>query len=210
MSIFGQMLDGAQVEETVESFLKRWLPTYLAQIAEDRGLARNAIAPPVSWQNTPEFTLTESTQLPAILVITAGISGQPVRHGDGSYSATWIVGIGVVVTAGGPDPARATSRLAKRYGAAIRTLMLQHASLESSNVEGVTWEDENYDDIPTDQRRSLASARLVFSIEFRDVLNALDGPLLPANPPADSTAPYADWSTIPDIGHVYVTAKRSK
>jgi hypothetical protein len=208
-SIFGQVIDGAQVDEAVESFLRRWLPVYLAQMAEDRGLPRDAFPAPKTWATSTEFTIEKVTQLPAILILNAGLSEPPIREGDGSYRAKWMIGIAVVVTAGGDDPLRSVNRLAKRYGAAIRLLLIHHPSLEDPNVEGTTWEDENYDDIPADQDRSMASARLVFEVEYRAVANSYDGPVLPSDPPPDPTTPYPDWPTIDDLDHVHIDVTRS-
>lgn len=204
MSVFGTIIDGSQVEDAVQTFIKRWLPTYLSELADQRGLPRDTWlftdsngdwAAIRSWTNTPQFTLDENTQLPAALVITTGLAGRPVKEGDGSYRATWITGIAVVVSAKDQD---STQRLAKRFGAAIRWLFVQHPSLEDPNVEGTSWEDENYDDVSSEQERTLASVRMVFSIEYHHVVNALDGPVLPADPPADPTVPYTDWTTVGD------------
>lgn len=212
MSIYGQIIDGSQVEDIVTNFLKRWLPQYVAQVADDRGLERDAIPAPKTWANTTEFNLDETTQLPAILIITNGLAERPQRFGDGSFNAKYVIGIAVVVSAGGDDPARATSRLAKRYAAALHTLMLQQSALESDLVAGVSWDDESYDDVPSEQGRSLASVRAVFTIEIRNVLNANDGPILPDDPP-DPTDPPGTWQTVrdPDSEPPYtpVTVERS-
>lgn len=211
--VYGKIIDGSQVEDIIESFLQRWLPMYLAEVAADRGEARDAFQAPKSWARSTDFNLDESTQLPAILIISTGMSEAPMRQGDGSFNAKWIIGIGVIVSAGGDNPAEATAKLAKRYGAAIRWLIMQQQGMESNIVAGVTWDDENYDDVPSDQRRSLASARLVFTVEIMDVMNVHDGPVLPNDPPLDPTTPIEDWPTVrdPDSDPPYdpITLKRS-
>lgn len=204
-NVFGSVLDGAQVEETVQKFLARWLPTYLSQLAADRGLPRDAWLRenwPPTWTNSTTFDLDETTRLPAILILSTGLADRPEMEGDGNYRAKWTVGIAAVVSANDQE---ATNRLAKRYGAAIRWLMIQHQSLEDPNVEGLSWEDEAYDDIPSGQRRTLASARLVFVIEYRHVVNRLDGPVLPDEPPEDPTVPIDDWGLLEDLDHVHIT-----
>lgn len=210
MSIFGPIIDGATVEESVMTFLQRWLPTYLAEVARQNGLDPDVwLQPgnwPPSWSNKTRFDLTEETRLPAILVISAGLAGRPIKEGDGNYRATWMIGIAAIVSAKDQD---STNKLAKRYGAAIRWLMMQHPSMEDPNVEGVDWEDEIYDDIPPQQERTLSGVRLVFSVEYTHVMSALDGPVLPADPPPDPTVPYEDWPIIPDIDHVQIEVKET-
>lgn len=213
MSVFGAITDGSDVEFIVEKFLRRWLPTYLAEMAGQRGLPRDSFPPPQSWTHSTEFNLDETTQLPAILIICSGLAGDPTRHGDGSYSVSWVIGVGVIVSAGGDDPHNATNKLAKRYGAAIRWAMTQNPALEDSRIAGLSWDDEGYDDVPSGQARSLASARLVFTIQVDDVMNDMDGPVLPDDPPPDPTIPYADWPLVrdPDSDPPYipVTVTRS-
>jgi hypothetical protein len=215
--VFGTIIDGSEVENIVQTFLRRWLPTYLAEVAQDRGLPRNALQAPRTWTNSTEFQLDETTQLPAILIISSGLAEAPSRQGDGSFNAKWVVGVAVVVSAGGEQPQEATSRLAKQYGAAIRWLITQHPAMENPKVAGVTWDDENYDDVPSEQARSLASVRLVFTVEISDVMNALDGPILPDEPPApppgEAIPETPDWDTMrdPDSDPPYnpITLQRS-
>lgn len=211
--VIGPIIDAGQVEDDVKAHLELWLPTYLAQLAEDRGLPRNTFlrddgSAVANWQHTTDFDVTETTQLPAVLIINTGVNGTPQREGDGSYRVTWLIGIGVLVSAGGDNPALNSSRLAKRWGAAIRCAMVQYC-LDNPSVEGIGWEDEGYDDVPTELQRSLASARLVFSVEYRDVVNTNLGPGQPDPHPDPVTEPYEDWPTVQDADHVHVNVTRS-
>lgn len=204
MSIFGELIDGAIVEEDIKSHLQLWLPTYLTQLAEDRGLARGAIALPKSWVNTTEFdTEWSAHNTPAILIISSGLAGPPIREGDGSFRGTFMVGIGVVASAGGKDSRKNSNILARRYGGAIAWAMMQNPAL-SDQVEGVTWEDLGYDDITPEDHSGLASANLVFSVEYANILNANLGPGTPTPLPDPVDDPYPDWGVLPDIEHVHV------
>lgn len=203
--VFGQMIDGAIVEDDVKNHLQNWLPTYLTQLAEDRGLDRGAIALPKNWYNTTDFDTDFSARnTPAVLIISSGISGAPIREGDGSFRCTFLIGIGVVVSAGGDNSQLNSNRLARRYGVAIATAMLQNSALNSEQVDGVTWEDLSYDDVPSDDQSGLASVRLVFSIEYRNVLNSNLGPGTPDPIPDPIDNPYPDWGTIPDAAHTFI------
>jgi hypothetical protein len=73
MTIFGQVIDGSQVEDIVENFLQRWLPVYLAELAEQRALPRDTwlkTGPqgnwPPSWSRKSQFDYTEETRLPSV------------------------------------------------------------------------------------------------------------------------------------------------
>jgi hypothetical protein len=213
MTIFGQVIDGSQVEDIVENFLQRWLPVYLAELAEQRALPRDTwlkTGPqgnwPPSWSRKSQFDYTEETRLPSILILSAGLSGPPWKEGDGTYHATWMIGVAALVSAKDQET---TDALAKRYGAAVRWLFIQHPSLEDANVEGTTWEDEAYDDIGVVQNRTLASVRLVFSVQLKNVASSLDGPVLPDDPPPDPTTPYEDWPILEDIDHVHIDVKET-
>lgn len=207
--VFGSIIDGSMVEDDIQAHLENWLPTYLAQLAQDRGQPRGAWlredgSAVGSWTRTTEFEISDSTALPAVLLINSGLSGEPIREGDGSFRATWVVGIGGVVSAGGNNPALNTSRLAKRFAACIRWAMMQNSSLGSAQVEGLSWLDEGYDDVTPSETRTLASFRLVFAIEYSNVLNSNLGPGTPDPLPDPVTTPYPDWGQIPDADHIHV------
>jgi hypothetical protein len=201
MTIFGPIIDAADVEEKLTSHLKMWLPTYLAEVAEQNGLERGAFATPRSWTNSPSFELDERLmgQFPAILVVVPGLTETPKKEGDGSYRCTWGAGVAVVVQAKNADGA---SKLAKRYGAAIHTLLIQKKGFDP-NVMGLTWEGEAYDDVPSSEGRNMASARVVLGIEYRHVSTEAAGPAIADPPHADPTDPYPPWPTV-DPDKVYL------
>jgi hypothetical protein len=211
-TIFGPRVDAAYVEEEIKQHLKNWLPTYLANMATDLGKARNTFirddgTAVGSWAHSTQFHVTDATALPAVLIINAGFAEPPKMEGDGSYRATWTIGIGGLVSAGGDNPAENSSRLAKRWGSIIAQIMLQ-ADQESEYLEGVEWLDEGYDDVPPQEQRSLGSFRLVFAVEYRNVLNANVGPASPDPLPDPVNNGYPDWGQLPDTDHVHVEVQK--
>jgi hypothetical protein len=230
MSWHGQfeedVVDAGLVEDEVKDHLEKWLPTYVADMADKRGLPRDTWIrknpnPPHeaiildngrlsvvgTWTFSTEFIVEDTTALPAILIMNAGLSEPPIMEGDGSYRAKWIIGIGGLVSAGGDNPPMNSSRLAKRFGSVIARIMLQ-ANWDSTNLEGISWEDEGYDDVD-DKSRTMGSFRLVFEIEYRNVLNANMGPAEPdpvPDPVPDDS--YPDWGTVPDADHIHVDIQR--
>ena len=196
MSVFGNFLDSAVVEEAVQAHLMRWLNTYLYEIERQKGLAPDFIARPAFWSTTPNqgFNFLGEERTPAVLVMSPGLAGKPSKEGAGSMRASWVVGVGAVVSATTQEDTR---RLAGWYAACIRAVMLQKVptDLHGAVWEGVTWEDEGYDDLPGADARSLASARLLFTVDFRDVVQSRGGPVDPV-PHVPESGPYTAPQTV--------------
>lgn len=212
MSIIGPRIDAAFATEEIQGHLENWLPTYLAAMASDLGLDRKTYllddgTAVGTWVYSTEFDVTDATALPAVLLINAGLAEPPKMEGDGSYRATWTIGIGGLVSAGGDNPTKNTNTLAKRWGSVIAQIMLQ-ADLESEYLEAITWLDEGYDDVPAQAQKSLGSFRLVFAVEYRNVLNSNMGPASPDPLPDPVNSPYPDWGTVPDADHVHVQIQK--
>lgn len=199
MTIFGNILTKKEVEDSVLEHLQLWLPTYLAEIERQKNLGTDFIAPPVYWSTTFQqgFDFMGEQKTPAILVMSPGINGKPAREGDGTMRAGFTVGIGAVVSAREQDE---TNALATYYAAAIRALMVQKvpAAMSDGAVwHGSTWEDEGYDDLPGADSRSLASCRLLFTLDFRGVVTTLAGPASP-DPLDPSSTPWPEGLTVRD------------
>jgi hypothetical protein len=212
MSIIGPIISADVVQDSIVAHLKLWLPTYLCEVDEQRGLARGLTAWPRSWQVVPKFDNTLERQLPAVLVICPGTSKPPIKEGDGSYRATYTVGVAALVK--GPNQLTANS-IAKRTGAAIATAMLQQKGRIHENIHACGWEGDNYDDVQVESQRSLSSATVHFSVEFTKVLYERSGPAMPiivpdpyqTPKPEPKTEKYPPWGVIPDASHIHVTVE---
>jgi hypothetical protein len=211
-SIIGNIISPDVVQDTVIAHLKLWLPTYLCEIDEQRGLARGLTSWPKSWQVVPSFDNTLDGQIPAMLVICPGTAKPPIKEGSGSYRATYTVGVAALVK--GPDQLTA-NKIAKRYGAAIAACVLQEKGRIHNNVHACGWEGDSYDDILAESDRTLSSATVHFSIEFSNVLNERLGPSSPIITPDPYEAPntepkkepYAPWGVIPDEQHIHISVE---
>lgn len=211
-SVFRVILSADVAQDAMIAHLKSWLPTYLAEIDEQRGFERGFTATPKSWQVVPTFDNTLDGQLPAVLVIAPGTADKPDKLGDGSYLVTYTVGVAILVK--GPDQITA-NKIAKRYGAAVGAAVMQHKSLSTDNVEQITWQGDSYDDVPVSQDRTLSSATVHFNVQFRGVMSEYAGPHMPIitpdphkDPQEDPTKPYSPWGIIPDEEHIVVTLTR--
>lgn len=218
-SVFNSIISTDVAQDAVIAHLKLWLPTYLAEVDEQRGFNRGYTNTPKSWQIVPTFDNTLDGQLPAILAICPGTADKPEKLGDGTYIATYTVGVATLVKA--PDQLQANA-LAKRYGAAVTACITQKKSLGRDDVESITWEGDSYDDVPTSQDRTLVAATVHFNVQMHGVLFEYAGPFTPEvtsedqeEPLVDKTQPHTDptesWvprGPIPDADHVVVTLTR--
>lgn len=186
-SWFGPIIGGEQLEVAVKDTLKLWLPTYLAEIERQRGLDPRSLPMIRNFTFANELEKFPEDQLPVAVIISPGIGGDlPTMDGEGQYTAKFICGIAVIVSA---DTQTNTNRLSKMYGAAIRACLLQQPSL-GGFASGVEWQDERFDDIPSEDRRSLAAAQEIFHMEVSGITNERLGM---AVPPDDPYAVPAEW-----------------
>jgi hypothetical protein len=110
------------------------------------------------------------------------------------YYAMWQLQV-VVFVSSKDEPA--TDRLAKQYGAAIRSVLTAKADL-GGIAAGCEWEGEKYDIRVSDSaQRTLGSCSNTFSVDVRDVVQALGGPSVVTDPPVvPPDYPVADNVTV--------------
>jgi hypothetical protein len=153
------------------------------------------------WATAADFETWPEDQVPRVLLVSPGLLAPPIADGHGTYRATWSLGLGVVVSAATMDE---TMVLAKLYTAALRVCLLQHQSLEGF-AAGVEWLDENYDDLPSIDSRSLGAGQAIFAVTVDDVSRRWGGPPTPNEPPSPDTAPLP---TDPDVTTVLIDVER--
>jgi hypothetical protein len=191
----GPIITGRNVELAAVAMLKRWSGTYLAEM--ERQTQRNPGSLPRvrAWTTSPDFETWPEDQIPRVLIVSPGLLQPPAAGGEGTYRATWSLGIGVIVSARTMDE---TTELAKLYCAALRACMLQHQSLEGF-AAGVEWLDENYDDLPSIDTRSLGAGQAIFAVQVDDVTRRWGGPVTPSEPPDPDTVPLPTDPTVEDV-----------
>jgi hypothetical protein len=172
----------------------RWMDSYLSELERATGRDVGSIERPRSWSRKNSFDKWPDDNLPMIIIICSNLAARPTKTGSGRYRAPWAVGIAVVVSS---QDEESTRNLAGLYAAAIRAIMIQHQSLDGSieGTRGVEWLDERYGELPSEEARTVAAARLVFSVDFDDVVTHGAGPV---GPPPDQD-PVADWPEITDV-----------
>lgn len=179
MSIFGAIVTGRDVENAVEATLTLWLPTYLAEMERRTGRDPGSLPTIGYWTKANRFPAADRLQLPAGVIVSPGISDRPEADGGGVLSAWWRAGIAVVVGTGEPET---TDELAKLYGAAVRTLLLQRGSLGgfANDLDLVA---ESYDDVPSDYLQVGAVVELQCDVLVHAITERFGGPAEPIPDP---------------------------
>jgi hypothetical protein len=191
-SVFGTIISAGAVERAVADSLREWISTYIGEIERIEGYDPGSIERPLDVISTSDFEKWPEDQLPVVLVLNAGLAGQPIRRGDGVHEATWLVALAPVVS---DVNAADTRTLALAYAAAIRAAILQHKSL-GGFAAGLTWRDENYTDLPFADTRSLMAGRVVFEVTVEGVVRDSGGPPAPLPDPSDDPG---DWPTTSEV-----------
>lgn len=189
-SIFKNIITRQDVEIRVRDTIKTWIDSYLAEVERQNGLNVRQLPRPRSYTRRNEFERWPEDQIPAVIVISPGLTAPPVANGSGQFRGYW--GVGVAVITEGQDTDN-TRDLAGYYTAAIRALILQRPSLGGFAM-GVTWEDERYDDISdVEMGRTLASGQVVFQVEVEDIVSTKAGPVTPDTPPVTPPDDSPTW-----------------
>lgn len=202
MSIFGEIITGTAVRRAVETTVRLWIPTYLAEVARQE----NWDGPPLpdfqSYAVSTDIDRLAEDPLPCCIIVAPGLAEVPTREGTGVHRARWRVNVAAVVSG---QSREGTMHLAEMYAAATRTLLLQHKSL-GGFAEGVVWRNEFYDEVDVDDVRTLAIGVIETIVDVRGIVDSSQGPMAPL---VDPTQDPGDWPTITsvtvDIEHRSVT-----
>lgn len=195
-TIFGRIVTGADVEAWSWATLRTWISTYLAEVERQSGLVAGSLQRPRGFVTAPSLDKWPEDQLPALLLISVGMSEPPLKQGDGRFRARWEMGLACVVSARREDESRA---LAMRYMAALRALFVQRPSLDG-NAAGTVWLGEQYDQLEYDDARSLTAGLAQFTVEVEDVVSANAGPLRADKPLDPDVDPWPAWATAKVVG----------
>lgn len=193
------------LEDAVLATLEKWWPVYVKELElqspalpDPKNIEVGSLPAPKAWLKANQLDREATDNLPAIVVVSPGMSGRaaPKQEGDGSFRAFFSIGVGVFVSA---DKRDNTMRLVRLYTAIVRTILLQKQSLDGF-ADGTTWLDESYDDSFTFTDDSTISAgQVVFEIELSGVVNRYGGPAVYGGPPPEpdpDTQPGSTWPAV--------------
>jgi hypothetical protein len=181
-NVFGPSVGAPEVEAAALATLKTWLPTYIHEMERRTGRDPGTIARVRSWNETSDFSQNPGVALPAVIVVSPGLDGEPERRGNGVYAAWWQIIVGVIV---GAATAGAANDLAKLYAEAVRMLFVGRNGGLGDLRARRRWLDESYDDAPPDfkQVATVATVSLAFLVE--GVVADGYGPKTPDDDPPD-------------------------
>lgn len=187
-TLFGRLIESTDVQVAAQETIEKWIETYLAEYERQRGLDPKTIDVIETYTQVNEFRDWAGNETPVCVIVSPEI---PVtkRHGDGTYSGDFTLGIGIIVQANNRIN---TNRMGRAYGAIIRQLLLQQAGL-GGLASGITFENEKYNDVPEGEDRAQASAQVIFTVEVPEIVDSRKGVIEPFEEPyeAGSEAPEA-------------------
>jgi hypothetical protein len=196
MSIFEAIKLADDTEAAAVETLQKWFKTYMRELELQHTKPEDAYPMPVRFITAERLDLESADALPAIVVVSPGLSGtRPRQEGDGSFRVFMALAVGVFVS--GKDR-QSTKSLVRAYTAIARTIILQHQSLGGFS-DGVNWLDESYDDnFRFEDTETIGAGQAVFEVEVAGVVNRFGGPALYQQPEPDpdpDTQPGSNWPT---------------
>jgi len=206
--IFGDIIIGSQLEEAVVATLEAWFPVYIREMELQQSIPQDALPLPRSFITTDKINRENTDQLPAIVVVSPGLSGRnsPKQEGDGTFRVPWAISIGVFV--GGQDRTT-TKNLIRQYVGICRAIMLQKQSL-GGFADGTTWLDESYDNsFAFVDQETIGAGSVIFEVWVAGVVQRFGGPAVPfegSPAPDPDTQPGSEWPPIQTV-EVTVTNK---
>ena len=191
-SIFGPVVSGHTVEQWLVALVKRWVGTYLAEMERQNGMTAGGLARPRSIVigNRPDHFPED--QLPAVCLVSPGLSERPLKDGASFYRARWDVRIAAIVSA---RTQAETHTMAQLYVYALTMLIVQHPSLEAG-AAGIDWLGTTFTELDWDQTRSTEVGESAFTVEVENVLMQNAGPATPSDPLDPDTDPWPDWPIV--------------
>jgi hypothetical protein len=187
---FGPLFVPGIAERQVLAHLEAWLSTYLAEVERQNDLTPGTLKRPQFYGASVEADTHPGEALPAIIVVSPGTEGEPIREGDGTWSAWYQFTIVAMIMA--PDEI-AVREMAGYYAAAIRGAVLQHAAI-GGLADAVWWLGEEYQGEPGAQRNRTRGAALV---HFRfKIPNIVDQSLGISEPPDDPLEDVPEWPVV--------------
>ena len=183
-AVFGRIMTARDVEQRCLDRLKLWSPTYLAELERQTGRTPGSLPTVRAWTFANDFEKWVEDQLPAVLLLSTGLSDEPKKDGRAVWRGNWAVGLACIVST---SDLNNTSALARLYAAALRTVLLQHPP---EGCFGITWRGEQYDDIQQIEGRSISAGQVIFDVEYNEVVSDYRGPINPPPDPTDEAEEY--------------------
>jgi hypothetical protein len=216
--VFGAMVGAHHVDEAIRLVLAQWDRTYLQEVARRSGEDPDQLRPFRTWRISSELEKMPEDQTPTCIIANKGLIEPPEKRNftrpGMSYKATWRYQLGVHVSARGRkhNAAPRAVTLAKMYCLAIRTVIVQKRDeYEDPDIETVLgfidWIDENYDDLDSDNERTICMAHCDFDVTVQEVTTWGTGPKAPVAEPDPPLPDVPMWPVVTHIIPEYVKVR---
>lgn len=174
--IYGPLIATSDVREAVKTTLQTWLPNYINETNDRRGLDLPGVQ---EWETLPEYRALPQGQSPAVMTTVLGTIGQPERHGDGSIRVHFNVQVSIVVYGTDWQPTEDTTG---QYATAVVAALVQHPGLDGL-ATSVKWLSYRYVPVDHSSTRTLGTGQLHFDVEIPAFVNTDLGPATPQSSP---------------------------
>ena len=169
MSTFGSFTSMATVEQYILDLAEKWFPEYIAETERQLGEPPETYPDLRDYGVANEFDKWPEEHLPFLLAMYTGLSEQPRRDGEGTYSVRALFACAIIVATNSKVETR---KAAHAYATAFRPMMLQHQDLEHpEKIGGMSFVYERPAPIPEDGARSLMAMNMHFVIDVKDILS---------------------------------------
>lgn len=212
MTVWGSLLDGADVERALIAHLKFWMPSASAYVRKVKDPAAERwperedgtfIAPireyGVSHADAVAQKFPED-QLPMLIAQSPGMEDDPVVEEGGRVSAIYGVALSAIASSVTAEDAKELARL---YASAARLAIMQNPQLDAGTgdafAEHVRMGRERNGQIRRgiEGERNLMICTVPYLIAVPAILDVSGGPLVP---PEDPEEDVEDWPTVKEGG----------
>lgn len=212
MSVYGDILDGADVERAVIAHLEHWLPATTAYVRKQKDADGskwperedgNFIEPirhyGVSHADAVAHRFPED-QMPMVIAHSPGMEGDPVVEEGGRVSATYGVALSTIASSVTIEDAKELARL---YASAARLAIMQAPQLDAGTgdffADHVKLGRESNGQVRrgVEGERNLMICTVEYFIGVPQIMDVSGGPI---TAPEDPEAEIEDWPTVKEGG----------
>lgn len=191
--VYGPIVGVYDVDHALIDLLKKWMQSYLNEIARQHGEDFARLVKPRSFRAGPAVEFLPEDQRPCCIVSCQGFKGPSMKFGHGPgeigqrVQATWAYQVGFSVVAKGKKNISVprAHELVMMYTAAAR-MVIEHHSSEQLDM-AIDWIDEGPGEMNPEADRSAAVGIVELEVTVLTTHIKGIGPVEPeADPPFDS------------------------
>lgn len=208
MSVYGPIIDGADVEAALIAHLRHWMPSMIEAVRKSKDPEGEKWKPgavdeireyrqshaDVASEHFPE------DQIPLIIAQSPGMEGDPVTEGDGAVAAIYGIMVSAIASSVTMED---TKELARLYASAARLAIMQAPQLDAGTGEffacGVSMGAERNGQVRRgiEAERNLMVVTVPYLIEVPEIMNVTGGPL---EAPEDPEEEPPEWGQVKEGG----------